>query len=191
MSIPVVAAIGIPFILVAAILAPPARAQTLYVSCTVDAAESRVGEVEFGLSVDALDGIDALDEPLPPAAPDQEGRVYLIMPDTTESPVPAWRRDIRAFTPETKGRVTIWPMTVDGCPADGSITISALFAVEDAPPYSLGLIRPDGSTTAVQHGDAVRLPCPAATMTVYWELRYNEQVPTAPTTWGGAKTIYH
>ena len=177
-------------VLVLCVSASAAAAQELMVACSIEVTGTGTAGIEFGLVADALDGIDPFDEPLPPPAPDQSLQAYIHM---LQPPVPLpnrWRRDVRPFYGITTNRVEIWAMTVE-CDAVGQEMIFATgIVVGEALPYTLDLIGPDGLQQPVHSGERFAVPCTAPITTFYWQLQYDEQVPTAPLSWGGMQAAF-
>jgi len=165
----------------------PVCAQELLVSCEVSQAGDSAAMVEFGLAEGATDGIDAFDEPLPPAAPDPALRAWLTMPSVAVPSLDAWRRDVRPFLDDGPVTAAVWTMTVEGAAADTALTFAVGFHLVDPPPYSLRLTGPDGLDRPVSANETIEVPCRSTTTTYYWELQYDGQVPTAPQSWGGLK----
>ena len=173
-----------------AVLAGSANAQFAIFSCTVADPDETASPVEFGLTTTALDGIDAEDEPLPPPAPDQELLVYLqmILPPT---PLPnRWRRDIRPFLYIGDEHIALWSMVVESSAVGDDFEFSTGLDIHEPSPYSLALIGPDGLRRQVLPGEIFDVPCTAPIMIFYWELQYDEQIPTGHMPLGALKALF-
>lgn len=165
-------------------------AQELVFHCTVATPAVSTSPVEFGLAMDALVGIDGLDEPLPPPAPGQATQVYLQML-TPPVPLPnRWRRDVRPFFDVSANTVELWSMTVETDAVGQTLTFSIDADITDAPPYTLHVFGPGGLYRLVQPGDLIEVPCTAPITFFYWELQYDQQVALPPQTWGGLHSLY-
>lgn len=168
----------------------PAASQELAVSCTISLPDETATAVVFGLSASAASGIDALDEPLPPAAPGERLRAYLLMPEAPAPGLQQWRREFRPFLARTADRSVLWTMTIES--AVGGVPLRLVTALEvlDAPPYTLTLLAPDGAEIPVVPGEVIEIPGAAPVTSVCWLLTYDEQVPDDLRTWGGTKTLF-
>jgi len=178
------------FVLTAILLPGQAESQHVIISCTITTPDESASPVELGLNMTALDGVDPDDEPLPPPAPDQELLVYLQMV-LPPAPLPnRWRRDIRPFLHLGDQRVALWSMVVESTALGDDFIFSTGLDIHEPSPYALALIGPNGLRRQVSPGETFVVPCTAPIMVFYWELQYDEQIPTAEVPLGALKALF-
>lgn len=182
--------LSIGFAVLLLLAAGPVAAQHVIVSCTVSTPEEAAAPLEFGLNMTALDGIDPDDEPLPPLPPGQELNAYLqmILPP---APLPnRWRRDMRPFLHEGYQHISLWSMVIESSGTCDDYVFSTGLDIHEPSPYALTIIGSDGLRRPVSPGETFEVPCTAPIMIFYWELRYDEQIPTAARSLGGLKALF-
>ena len=168
----------------------PASAQELTFEFQVTIGANTSDWHVFGLREDARQGIDSWDLPEPPPPPGAAFRSYLPMFEPLEGLPNRWLHDFRPVNSITLDRVDPWQLTIE-LPATGSMRRLDVRATQPSDvPHDLYFFGPGTYYTPLQVPASVSFPIIAPVMTQFFELRLDESVATAPTTWGGVKSLF-
>ena len=145
---------------------------------------------QFGLRVDAMQGIDNYDVPEPPTAPDAAFTSYLGMFEAPTTLPNRWRHDFRPTQSFTSDRVELWPYYLES-PAIGSeATISITATGDFLLPYELFFLGSETSHEPITSATSITVPITSGFLVYFWELQLADEVTIDSTTWGGVKNLY-
>lgn len=144
----------------------------------------------FGLREDAFPGFDGLDQPAPPASPDEDLDGYLAMIDPPSYLPNRWYKDFRPVSNLTMDRIEYFPFNLDSSHMGETASISVATGSFNALPYKMWIMGPDGLYEEVEVPSSINFTITSPHMIFFWELRLDDQVATSEKTWAGIKSLY-
>ncbi len=144
----------------------------------------------FGLRDDSVPGFDGLDQPAPPAAPEEDLDGYLAMIDPPSYMPNRWYKDFRPVSNLTLDRIEYFPFILDSSHIGEVASISIATGAFNALPYKMWIMGPGGLYEEVEVPSSIQFTITSTQMIFYWELRLDDQIATAEKTWAGIKSLY-
>lgn len=178
-------------LLLLAILSPGAALageMTFFTIFHVD--KDQTYECTFGLREDAIPGFDGLDQPAPPAAPDEDLDGYLAMIDPPIHLPNRWYKDFRPVSNLTMDRIEYFPFHLVSSHIGEMGSISVATGSFNSMPYKMWIQGPGGLYEEIIVPGTVNFTITSTHMSFFWELRLDDQVANSGETLGGIKTLY-
>lgn len=144
----------------------------------------------FGLRDDAIPGFDGLDQPAPPAAPDEDLEGYLVMIDPPTYMPNRWYKDFRPVSNLTMDRVEYFPTHFISSHLGEMGSISIATGSFNSLPYEIWVQGPDGLHEQVDVPGTVNFTITSTHMVFLWELYLEDQVAVTEETWSKIKSLY-
>ncbi len=144
----------------------------------------------FGLREDAIPGFDGLDQPAPPAAPDEDLDGFLAMVDPPAHLPNRWYRDFRPVDNLILDRIEYFPFNLNSTHVGEIASISVATGAFNSLPYEMWIHGPGGFYEEIPVPGSINFIITSTHMNFFWELRLDDQVPNTEETLAGIKALY-